>query len=159
MYDSMSVPYGYVARNIDPAMMGMGLVQKSQAGQKTLTMAEANRGSWYRAASSDSLLLVEDQLSAIKASQYVNSVSLLGTHFSPEFLTELRAFLESAGGKRIKHIYLALDKDAFAKAIGMVIALRAHTKNIPVHIMKLDKDIKDMAWSDIETLLNKYEVT
>lgn len=131
--DHLGYPYGYVARKLD-----------NQNGAKTYTFAENTEGAWYMNRSSGRrLLIVEDQLSALKASQFVNAVALLGTNISEATLNAIKA------GK-YTDIYLALDADAFPKSIKLAVELRPHLK---LSVIRLRKDIKDMSKIEIHTLL------
>lgn len=90
--ENMSI-YGYTARKLD-----------EQAGPKTLSFFENKRGAWYFNPSSLDVIIVEDQLSAIRASKYLNAVAILGTDIPDAVLDILR--------DRAGKIFLALDKDA-----------------------------------------------
>jgi hypothetical protein len=126
-------PYGYVARKLD-----------NQEGAKTLTFAEDTRGSWYfNRNSSSRLLIVEDQLSALKASQYINAVALLGTNLTENTLSCIKK-------GQYTDIYLALDADAFPKSIRMAVELRPRLK---LSVIRLRKDIKDSTNKEIHELL------
>ena len=135
--DRLGNPYGYVARKFD-----------DQPGPKSLTMAEDVCGSWYlnHALDPDTILIVEDSLSALKASWFVNSVALLGTHASESTLKALKD-----GG--YTNIFVALDADAFTSAIRMTAMMRP--KFPGVRVLRLRKDIKDMQTNEVvELLLN-----
>lgn len=81
----------------------------------------------------DIVVVVEDAISAVKASRYVPSVALYGTNLNPDAIDELR----SNGHKT----YLAFDKDATAKAYHYVkeYGLLGNFRLLP-----LSKDLKDM---------------
>jgi hypothetical protein len=115
--------YGYVARKLD-----------TQYGPKALTMCGANEGSWYPCEGSDELIIVEDQLSALRASEFMNAVALLGVNVTDAMIKEIKKTGYSA-------VFLALDADAFPTAIKLAHKLRNFFK---VKVIKLDCDIKDM---------------
>lgn len=136
--DHAGYPYGYVARKLD-----------NQNGAKTFTFASDTEGAWYMNRSSGTrLVIVEDQLSALKASQFVNAVALLGTNISEATLTAIKA-------GRYTDIYLALDADAFPKSIKLAVELRPHLK---LNVIRLRKDLKNMAKVDIHSLFMKEGV-
>lgn len=138
MLDHLGYPYGYVARKLD-----------NQDGAKTLTFGEDTEGSWYfNRSSGRKLLIVEDQLSAIKASQFVNTVALLGTNISEQTLLAIKSGAYTG-------IYLALDADAFPKSIKMAVELRPR---LPLSVVRLEKDIKDTSNEDIHKLLSEQGV-
>lgn len=105
-------------------------------GPKSLTFTEPDAMAWYHGPrDSKSLVVVEDVFSAIRASEYVNSVALLGTNINDERMKCLKDF---AGGTGT--IYLCLDSDAFDKAVKF--ALKYKQSNLKV--IKLKKDLKNM---------------
>lgn len=135
--DSKGAVYGYVARKLD-----------NQVGSKTLSMLDNNRGAWYSCYNSRLLMIVEDQLSAIRNSQYMNTVALLGTSMSPGIMTEIKS-----GG--YTDIYLALDPDAFPKSIKMAREIRP---SFSVQVVRLPKDIKNMTEDEHLEWLDKNEI-
>jgi hypothetical protein len=90
------------------------------------------------------LVLVEDALSAMKANAFCDSVCLHGVNLNPE----RAAHISSMGYERV---FVALDADAKARAFSMVRRYRAMIPHIQV--MLLEKDIKDMHWDSIASLL------
>lgn len=71
-----------------------------------LTTEEAIACSWYKwLRTSDTLIIVEDQMSAIKLAPHVHSLALLGTHISDAKAEEI-----AAGG--YKKVLISLDNDA-----------------------------------------------
>lgn len=113
------------------------------AKPKSLAHTEPDALAWYRNRSSGALVIVEDQLSAIVASKYVNAVALLGTNLNQSRATEIRK-------ARFSRVLLALDADAFDKAVGYV---RKYRSYLPMELLRLDKDIKDMKDEEVVTLL------
>lgn len=113
-----------------------------QDGVKPKSLVRLDEGavgqSWYRfRRTSDILVVVEDQVSAIKLAPYYDSLALLGTNLSDAKGAEVQ---EEMG--RYKHIYLCLDNDATYAAIKMQLDWR---NKIPkMRVMGLEKDIKNM---------------
>ena len=142
--DEDGIPYGYTARKLD-----------NQQGAKTLMYVENSKGSWHAGPPSKQpkLIIVEDQMSAIRASHYLNSMALLGTNLTDAALTVLKA-------KKYDTIYLALDADAFPTSIRL--AHRLRKAGVKVTVLRLKKDIKNMNevelvnWFD-EQGINWYE--
>lgn len=97
---------------------------------------------------SSAILLVEDQLSGIKASRYMNTIVLLGTNFNFEIATHIRNFTS--------HIVMALDADATSKAIRYKQKFGIMFGNFDV--ISLSKDIKDMTNDEIGDLLGEYVI-
>jgi DNA primase len=125
--------YGYVVRKLD-----------SQHGPKTLSIFGQNIGAWYACRDSDELVIVEDQLSALRASDYMNAVALMGTNLTEEVLRTIIDTPTYSG------VFLALDRDAFPTAIKIAHRVRPRLK---MKVIKLPKDLKDMDESELtETL-------
>lgn len=116
--------YGYVVRKLD-----------NQNGPKTLSIFASNQGAWYPCDHSDELVIVEDQLSALRASDYMNAVALMGTNLTEDIL---RTIIETP---TYKAVFLALDRDAFPTAIKIAHRVRPRLK---MKVIKLPKDLKDM---------------
>lgn len=127
--------YGFTARKLT----------KGGRGPKTLNFLENSRGSWYHGPGKQSLLLVEDQLSALRASSFVSSVAVLGTHISDFLLADL---INSG----YTTVYLALDKDARKQGLKTAIRLRSKLK---MKVPDLPKDVKDMTDDELKEWLNK----
>ena len=127
----------------DGRCTGAALRSLSGAKPKALTYAEPLQMSWYMNPASASLVIVEDQLSAIKASRYINAVALLGVNLNSD-----RARTIASNG--FDNVYLALDKDALAVSIKLAASLRSILR---MEVLSLQKDIKDMQDNDIKTLL------
>lgn len=115
------------------------------AKPKSLSHTEPDALAWYRNRGSDTLVIVEDQLSAIVASKYVNAVALLGTNLNQARATEIRK-------ARFSRVLLALDADAFDKAVGYV---RKYRSYLPMELLRLDKDIKDSTDVEVQQLLKE----
>lgn len=92
-------------------------------------------GSWYvHDAGVETVLLVEDQVSAAKAGGLCTTVALCGCHLNDTLLMFL--------AKHTKHLKIALDYDALSKATKMAqrVAPYFHT----VQVIPLTTDIKNM---------------
>lgn len=114
---------------------------------------DANLASWYRAfrhtkKNSDTLVVVEDIISAVRLSDYTDSLALLGTDM-------LRGVIEDIKRHRYKKVWLALDNDAIKKAFHLV---RRLSNELPMNVMYLERDIKNMPQDDIAKLMRDYEV-
>ena len=119
---------GYTTRSLDGT------------GPKSLRFVDNQCRAWYPNPYSKILVIVEDQLSAIRASSKFNAVALLGTHMTTEDVMEIRR----AG---YEQVVLLLDNDAFDKAVRYVVEFRPLLR-MTTH--KLPKDIKNMTeeeWS------------
>lgn len=91
----------------------------------------------------NSLVIVEDTYSAMKANAFMNSLALLGVGLNKEQA-------QSIAMKNFDTVYIALDADASSKAIQIVKRVRGIIPN--VRVMLLKKDIKNMEWDDIAQL-------
>lgn len=111
---------------------------------KTLTYVEDDYklGSWYTKDGAETVVLVEDQVSAAKLSKYVTTVALLGCHLNDTLMLFL--------AKHTKHLKIALDFDALDKAVRMAdkVGPYFHT----TQVLSLSKDFKNMT----EEELNEY---
>jgi hypothetical protein len=124
--------------------LGVVLRSLNGASPKTFKYTEEGALAWYINPATTSIIIVEDQLSAIRASDYLTSVALLGTHLNEARISEIRN--RSGGG----HVYLALDADAWSKAIDYTIAYRSRLK---LQLLKLTKDIKNHDPEELAALL------
>lgn len=109
---------------------------------KSLTFLEDGYklGSWYVCDGAESVVLVEDQVSAAKLGGIITSVALLGCHLNDTLMLFL--------AKHTKHLKIALDYDALDKATKMAerVAPYFHT----VQVIPLTTDIKNMETIDEE---------
>lgn len=109
-----------------------------------------NTASWYKwLRKTDTLVLVEDQVSAIKLAPYVHSLALLGTHMNEDLAKEI----SEQGYKRV---LICLDNDATREAIKMQIMWRPKIKGLLVS--GLPKDIKDMNDNEFQDFLQYAEL-
>lgn len=137
----------------DRMTMGVNLrsLEKGVKPKARIHISDASRvpaAFYFRTLTSDLLYLVEDQFSAIRLAKYVNSCALLGTHLSDSLLLSIKKL-------RVEEVVIALDKDAYEKAIQM------YKKLVPlvdrVCIVRLEKDIKDMTEEALKELLYMNE--
>ena len=91
-------------------------------------------------------LVVEDSISALKARSICNTYSLQGTNFTQDHLFELTSYGEEGP------ILLALDRDATAKAAGLIRKFRFYSQFI--RIAPLRKDVKHMTKDEIKELVD-----
>ena len=98
--------------------------------------------------SEESVLVVEDSISAIKARSVISSYSLQGTNFTTDHLFELTA--SHHGGL----ILLALDRDATQKAAGLIRKFRFYSKFL--RLCPLQKDVKHLTIKEIKELIKPY---
>lgn len=112
-----------------------------------LTSKEQPALSWYKfLRKSDILVLVEDQVSAIKLAPHVHSCALLGTHLSEAKVHEIKE-------QGYRRIYLCLDPDAVFTAIKMQLALRHSLPNM--YVLGIECDIKNMDKGQFDAFLNR----
>jgi hypothetical protein len=90
------------------------------------------------------VLVVEDQLSALRASKWVNTAALCGTNLSNSKVMDLTK-------TRAKHVIIALDQDASSKSIDYLRKYGPFFEKLSV--LTLEKDIKDCTDEEIIHLL------
>jgi hypothetical protein len=114
-----------------------GVVLRSLSGQqpKSLTHTEQGAISWFTNHTAPGVIIVEDQFSAIRASDFLTSVALLGTNLNDERVAEIKA-------SGLRPVYLALDADAWTVAVRYAIKYRSE---LGIRLLRLEKDIKDMS--------------
>lgn len=115
------------------------------------SLTQLNEGepklAWYKwLRSSKVLVLVEDQVSAIKLAPYVHSAALLGTDIT-------QAMVEEINSMKYERVYLTLDRDATMTALKSQLRLRNDLPNLLV--VPLNKDVKDMSDEEIANLLRR----
>lgn len=127
-----------------------GYILRSLTGAKpkALTFVKSGSMAWYHKPESTKVILVEDQLSAIRLSKYVTSVALLGTHLNP---SRIHTVLSA----KATDYYLWLDGDAFNLAVQYAIKYKHLIK---LHVLKLNRDIKDMDEPELNVLLRQEDV-
>lgn len=99
---------------------------------------------WYPNRKSRKLVIVEDQLSAIRASEYMNAVALLGTNLNEEQAYEIQR-------QKFQESYIALDADAIKQQTALVIRHRGILRLTP---LMLKKDLKDHTPQELEEFFN-----
>lgn len=135
----LSIP----VRNFRSEPLGVVLRSLNGAKPKTLTHTEKDSLSWFVNHTARGVIIVEDQFSAIRASDYLTSVALLGTHLNEQRVAEIKA-------SGLSPVYLALDADAWQKAVGYAIKYRSQLKP---QLIRLTKDIKDMNTDELSLLI------
>lgn len=130
--------------NVDSEVLGCVMRSENGATPKALSYTEENAVALFRNHSSDSLIIVEDIYSALRASEYMNSAAILGTYLNQERVDTLQYM-------RCKKVYLALDADAYDKTIKYVQQYRSSLPMIPV---KINKDIKNMTEKELKETLD-----
>lgn len=115
---------------------------------------ERAQASWYRhqrhtKKNSDTLVIVEDILSAVRLTPYCDSAALLGTNLLRPVIADIRS-------QGYETVWLALDQDATKKAFSLVRRLQPELPNMSV--MYLAKDIKNMDETELEELMRSYGV-
>lgn len=107
---------------------------------------------WYErpyVSKSKPLIIVEDQISALKVSRSYLAVAILGTHLNLEMVQEIGMIADQ------RQVLLALDKDATAKAVEFVDQFKFFT-NGRFAAMALDKDIKFMSTPEVLSLVGAH---
>lgn len=99
---------------------------------------------WYRNGHRH-IVVVEDQISALRTASYVTGVAIMGTGLSEEKLEEIARV-----AKPTTRVWIALDKDATTKAIKMLKHYRLYVPNL--NVLMLSKDIKNMSHQEILAL-------
>ena len=110
---------------------------------KVISHTEKGAMAWYVNHTTPGVIIVEDQLSALRASSFLTSVALLGTNLSEERVAEIK----KAG---YSPVYLALDNDAIATAVKYVVKYRSV---LPMQLVRLSKDIKDQTEEELAALI------
>lgn len=138
----------------DPLAGVRGTSYRSYEGDKPknlirLDYSGAVAASWYRwRRHSDSVVLVEDQVSAIKLAPHVDAVALLGTNLSDAKVEEILSVSPA-----YKNIHLSLDLDAVADAIKTQLRLREKVPHL--RITAIECDVKNMNKKQFDTYLER----
>jgi hypothetical protein len=93
------------------------------------------------------LVIVEDQLSALKASRFWNGVALLNMTITVDKVLEIKNFCER---NSVKKIALVLDSDAQSQAIAFAQRWQGILEGLRVHFSTNNKDLK--YWQENEIL-------
>lgn len=137
-----------------PDLRQRGAVYRSYTGASPKSLTQLNDSSaiamaWYvRKRKSKALVIVEDQVSAIKLSSFYDSVALLSTNLSDAKVKEIES-------KKYSRIYLCLDNDAVGVAVNLMVKLRSKLPQL--QMIGLAKDIKNMDKEEFASFLNKLE--
>lgn len=135
--------YGSIARAVHPDDQPKSLTYLNDGVDRAgLAWYTGRNLEWDHA-----VLVVEDQYSAWKASWFVNTVALLGTHLD---LARVREIAEFAPCSRPFSVVLALDKDATNKAVGFI---KRFSWAADLRLLPLEKDIKDTPVEELAELL------
>ena len=102
---------------------------------------------WYKfRRASDTLVIVEDQMSALKLTPYVHSVALLGVNLSEAKVDEIKL-------QKYKRVVLSLDNDAIPIAIKLVLKWRDRLPGL--RILGIARDIKDMNQEELKEYVRR----
>lgn len=123
-----------------------GVMLRALDGRTPKVVSYTDKGAiaWYTNRVSNGTIIVEDQLSAVRASAYLTSVALLGTDLSYNKVNEIKDIGRFP-------VLLALDNDAIAKAVKYV---QQYRSVLPMQLVRLDKDIKDMTHEEADALFD-----
>jgi DNA primase len=108
---------------------------------------------WYRyggskhpfvCGASTTVIVCEDCASACSVCSVATGVALMGTNLLTEHIDVL---------KQYDRVFIALDKDATDKAIGMVRTLHTH---VPTRLMVLRTDLKNMQRDERDDFIRSY---
>lgn len=127
-------------------LLGVNLRSLSNQQPKSKLHVESGALSWYINRTTPGVIIVEDQFSAIRASDYLSSVALLGTHFNEDNAYYIK---KHARGP----VYLALDADAWNQAVRLVVL---HRSILPMRLVKLPKDLKDMGDEELNSFMFEH---
>lgn len=99
---------------------------------------------WYKyRRASKTLVIVEDQLSAIRLCPHVHALALLGTNLNEAKVAEIKQ-------EKFEHVILSLDNDATKEAIKLQLKWR---ESLPICVHGLAKDVKNMNEAEFQTYL------
>jgi DNA primase len=138
MYGPLGERTGWVLRSFD-----------NYVRPKALTFLQPNAqrlAYYYEHPDSDTVLLVEDMPSAVRAAPYINSIALLGTTLSDDAAFEI--------AQTFRHVIVALDADAAAQGIALQRRLRLLFSQTDV--LLLPCDLKDMQEEELLHLLGGF---
>ena len=123
------------------------LRSESGAMPKAKSHTEEDAVACYVNYSSSDCIIVEDIYSALRASEYMNAVALLGTNLNDSRVRNIKQ-------QQFKNVYLALDADVFDKVIGYVATYRSVLRMQPV---KLEQDIKNLSPQELQEFINELQ--
>lgn len=128
-------------------LLGSVLRSESGATPKAKSHTEEDAVACYVNYSSPDCIIVEDIYSALRASEYMNAVALLGTNLNASRVNNIKQ-------QQFSRVYLALDADVFDKVIGYVATYRSMLRMQPV---KLEKDIKNLSPQELKEFINELQ--
>lgn len=132
---------GFVARSENPEVKPKALTY--------LHTTETACGAFYMMHPlSKKIWLVEDQLSALRLTEYTNSLALLGTNLSKSLLAELKAC-------KIESVTVCLDADAKEKAYAISKNISGLFGHIAVRFPP--KDIKNMTFFELRNFMKEND--
>jgi hypothetical protein len=113
-----------------------------------LKSADAIKACWYKMMrKSDSLVIVEDQMSALKLAPHTHTVALLGTHVSQQLVDEI----VNGNYDRVR---ISLDQDAVYEAVKLQLRMRHRVPGILV--ASIQKDIKDFTAEEVKQYVQEH---
>lgn len=136
VWDSKDEQQGYHAK---------ALLKDCIPKAKTKTRYESSMAWYVNRTKTTKVVVVEDCLSAVRVSARLTGVALLGTHVNDIKIEALMEFNPEV-------IYLALDADAFVRAVRYVIEYKGAAKG-KLKLVKLTQDIKNMAPEKFEEFI------
>lgn len=117
---------------------------------KSLTFIEEGYklGSWYVRDGADTVVLVEDQVSAARLGGHITTVALMGCHLNDTLMLFL--------AKHTKHLKIALDYDALDKAVKMAdkVGPYFHT----TQVLAVPKDFKNMTSEELDEYVQNHNL-
>jgi hypothetical protein len=129
-------------------LRGAVVRQEFENGKKESRIYKITEGNflcWYRTSYRD-VVVVEDQISACKATKFATAVALCGADLSQDKLAEIQ---QVAGKGRI---WLAFDKDATHKTFDYLKRYRLLCEGNLKGLM-LSKDLKNMSYEEIRRVI------
>lgn len=130
-------------------LLGAVLRSESDTVPKAKSHTEEDAVACYVNHRSSDCIIVEDIYSALRASEYMNAVALLGTNLNDSRVRYIKQ-------QQFRSVYLALDADVYDKVIHYVQQYRSSLRMIPV---KLECDLKNMNVEELKEFMNGVGVT
>lgn len=140
----------------DPLARIRGTSYRSYEGAKPKAIVHLDRPSdiaacWYRwRRASDNLVLVEDQVSAIRLAPFVDTLALLGTNLSDSKVDEILGI-----NPKYQQVHLSLDADAVGDAIKTQLRLTRRGIMPNLRITAIECDVKDMDKEQFDNYLKR----
>lgn len=119
----------------------LGVMLRALDDRKPKVVSHTEKGAiaWYVNRITPGVIIVEDQLSAVRASDFSSSAALLGTN-----LDEARVL--AIKNTKLSPVWLVLDNDAVSTAVRYVVKYR-HV--LPMILVVPPKDLKDMGEQEL----------